>query len=229
MRKYMVIGLGRFGYTLARELAALGGEVLALDVDHDLVDRVAPHVALAIAADVRDPAVLASQNAGEMDCAVVAIGRHFEANVLATAHLVELGTAQVIARAETEDQKAILQKVGAHQVIMPNDEMAARLARAVHLQGVVDFIELPDGYCFKQVPVPAALSGRTLSELSMRQKERVLVIRIRRQKPAAGVAALEASRAELIAIPDGSTILQSGDLLSVIGSEEAVDAFGRLG
>lgn len=226
MQRYMVIGLGAFGRTLAMELARLGAEVLAIDRDPALVGRVAPYVALAVTADATDPQVLDSQNAKQMDCAIVATGEQFEVTVLTTTLLVELGVPLVMARAMSQTQKQILKKVGAHAVVMPEYEIAERLARSLHLSGVVDFVELPEGYCLKQVRVPKDFVGQSLQELSMRQKERVMVIRIRRkrlERDAGGEPHLED---ELIAIPDGAIELRDGDVLSVIGSETAVARLG---
>jgi len=229
MKRFMVIGLGRFGRTLARELSGLGAEVLAIDRSPALVNQVAPTVALAVCADATDSEVLGAQKVSAMDCAVVAIGENFEATVLVTAQLVELGVPMVIARAMTRTQKAILQRVGAHSVVMPEYEIAERMAHALYQSGVVDFVELPDGYVLKQVRVPPSLVGRALGEVNMRQKDRVLVIRIRRQQVGRDREGRPRVTEELIAIPDGAIVLQEGDVLSVIGSHDAVLRFGSGG
>ncbi len=225
-RKYMVIGLGRFGRSLAKELAKLGGEVLAIDKSHALVNAVAQDVALAVAADATDPAVLEGQNAREMDCAIVAIGENFEATVLITAQLVEMGIPRVIARAMTGVQREILKKVGAHQIIMPEHQMGERLARALQLQGVVDFVQLPEGYTMTQLRVPEEFVGKTLSSLNVRQKARVLVIRIERERVRKTKDGRRLVEKEVIGIPDGSVVLEEGDELAVIGPQEAVARLG---
>lgn len=224
-KKYMVIGLGRFGETLARELTNLGAEVMAIDRRLDAINRIAPDVALAVAGDATDRDFLIAQNARQMDCAVVALGEHFEAMVLATALLVELGVPLVIARASSLTERRILERVGAHQVFMPLHDMAARLARSVHLRGVVDFVELPAGYCLQQVVVPDSFAGHTLAELSMRQKARVMVIRIRRDRVRQHEDGTKVVESELIAIPDGGVVLERGDILSLIGAEETLEKF----
>jgi trk system potassium uptake protein TrkA len=225
VKKFVVIGLGRFGRTLARQLSTFGAEVFAIDRSSELVNQVAADVALAVCADATDPEVLTAQSIKDMDCAIVAIGENFEATVLVTAQLIEMGVPRVIARAMTRPQKAILERIGAHEVLMPEYEMAERLARALALRGVVDFVELPDGYCLRQVSAPEPLIGQTLAEASMRQRERVMVIRIRREEMQVGQDGRRRMTERLIAIPDGSIVLQAGDVLSVIGPEEAVDLF----
>jgi trk system potassium uptake protein TrkA len=137
-----------------------------------------------------------------------------------------MGVPRVIARAMSRLQKAILERVGAHEIVMPEHEMAERLARALAMHGVVDFVELPDGYCLKQLPVPEGLVGQTLAEASMRQRERLMVIRIRREEVRVGPDGRKQVVELLIAIPDGSIVLQAGDVLSVIGPEETVERFG---
>ncbi|MFH1145165.1 MAG: TrkA family potassium uptake protein [Candidatus Eisenbacteria bacterium] len=226
MKKFLVIGLGRFGLTLARELTALGAEVLAIDRNLELINEVGGEMALAVCADATDGRTLAAQPVQEMDCAVVATGESFEQTILITANLLELGVPRVISRAMTTIQKDVLERIGAHEVIMPEDEIGRRLARALALRGVVDFVELPEGYSLKQVHVPATLTGRTLAEIAMRQKEKVLVIRVRREEIHVGPGGHKTVVEKLIAIPDGGLVLQEGDLLSVIGSEEALDRFG---
>lgn len=222
-KKYAVIGLGRLGETLARELTTLGAEVLAIDRRLEPVSRIAPEVAIAVAGDATNRDFLISQNVQSMDCAVVALGEHFEAMVLATALLVELGVPHVIARASSATERRILERVGAHQIFMPLHDMATRLARSIHLRGVVDFVELPQGYCLQQIVVPDGYAGQTLAELSMRQKARVMVIRIKRDRVLLQEDGTKKVESELIAIPDGGVVLERGDVLSLIGSEETLD------
>jgi trk system potassium uptake protein len=224
-KKYMVIGLGRFGETLARELTNLGAEVMAIDRRVDVVNRIAPDVAIAVSGDATNRDFLIAQNARQMDCAVVALGEHFESMVLATALLSELGVPLVIARASSLTERRILERVGAHQIFMPLHDMAQRLARSIHLLGVIDFIELPTGYCLQQIAVPDSYAGHTLAELSMRQKARVMVIRIKRDRVKQHQDGTKVVEPELIAIPDGGVVLERGDVLSLIGAEDTLEKF----
>ena len=128
MKRFVVIGLGRFGRRLARELTEAGHEIIAIDTREALVERVRDEVALAVCLDATEPEALKSQGVDKVDAAVVAIGEDFEANALATATLKSLGVGRVISRASSDIQRRILDRIGADQVIFPEEEMAVRLA-----------------------------------------------------------------------------------------------------
>ena len=126
MKSYIVIGLGRFGQTLARQLCTLGAEVLAMDVRNDLVQQVADDVTHAVVGDAQDKEVLRALGARDFDCAIIAIGSDLAASVLTTMNLKELEVPYIICKAHDETHRRVLEKLGVDRVIIPEQENAQR-------------------------------------------------------------------------------------------------------
>lgn len=180
MKSYMVIGLGRFGSQVARELCRLGCQVLAVDMDSDLVSQIANDVTHAVVADGQDKEVLRALGAKEFDCAIVAIGDDLAASVLITMNLQELGVPQIICKAHGETHRRVLEKLGADRVVIPEKEQADRLARSLSSHNLLDYIELSEEYGIVEVPAPGSWKGKSLKELNVRAKLGVNILAIRR-------------------------------------------------
>ena len=146
MKSYAVIGLGRFGTEVARRLCALGCEVLAIDVSSELVQQVSNDVTQAVVADARDKEVLRALGLRDFDCAIVAIGGNLGDSVLATMNVKELGVPKVVCKAHDDTHRQVLLKLGADQVVIPEHEQAARLAKSLSSYNVLDYIELSEEY-----------------------------------------------------------------------------------
>ena len=144
MKSYIVIGLGRFGGSLARQLCTLGAEVLAMDVHNDLVQQLANDVTHAVVGDARDKEVLRALGVRNFDCAVIAIGDDLAASVLITMNLKELGAPYIVCKAHDETHRLVLEKLGADRVVIPEQEHAQRLARSMYSHNVLDYIELSE-------------------------------------------------------------------------------------
>lgn len=179
MRSYIVIGLGRFGTEVARQLCALGCEVLAIDCQSDLVQQISGDVTHAAVADARDKDVLKALGAKEFDCAVVAIGDSLADSVLATMNVKELGVGKVVCKAHDETHRQVLLKLGADQVVIPEQENAGRLARSLSSHNVLDYIELSDDYGIIEVPAPKSWHSKSLKELNVRAKLGLNIIAIK--------------------------------------------------
>ena len=180
MKSYLVIGLGRFGSQVARELCKLGCEVLAMDVSSELVAQISNNVTHAVVGDAQDKEVLRALGARDFDCGIVAIGDNLAASVLVTMNLKELGVPRVICKAHDETHCRVLQKLGADRAIVPEQEQAARLAKSLSSHNVLDYIELSDEYGIIEVPSPAGWKGKTLKELNVRAALGVNILAIRR-------------------------------------------------
>ena len=179
MKSYVVIGLGRFGQTLARQLCMLGAEVLAMDVSNELVQQVADDVTHAVVGDGQDKEVLKALGAGNFDCAIIAIGGSLGDSVLATMNVKELGIPKVVCKAHDEVHRQVLLKLGADQVVIPEHEQAARLAKSLSSYNVLDYIELSGEYGIIEVPAPKSWTGKSLKELNVRAKLGVNILAIK--------------------------------------------------
>ena len=210
MKTYIVIGLGRFGVEVSKQLCALGCEVLAMDTQSDLVQQVADDVTHAVVGDAQDKEVLRSLGARNFDCAVVAIGDNLSASVLATMNLKELGVPYVVCKAHDETHRRVLQKLGADKVVIPEQENASRLARSLSSPNVLDYIELSDDYGIIEVPAPKTWANKTLKELNVRAKLGLNIIAIRRN------GTIQVS-------PSADFMFQTGDVIVVLGDSAALE------
>lgn len=206
MSSYIVVGLGRFGSEVARQLCLQGCEVLAMDTRPELVQQIADQVTHAVVADATDKAVLKALDASSFDCAIVAIGDGLAASVLITMNLQELGIPKIICKANDETHRRVLLKLGAHQVVIPEQEHAARLARSLSSPNVLDYIELSDEYGILEVPAPKSWMGKSLKELDVRAKLGINIIAIKH-----GDA--------INTFPAGDYRFDSGDVIVVLGDQ----------
>ena len=221
MRRFAVIGLGRFGEHLARALAQAGDEVIAIDRDSDYVDRVRDDVTLAVRMDSTDKMALVAQGIAEVDAAIVTIGEAFESSVLTVVTLKELGVPRIIARAMTDLQGKILRKVGADEIASAEQESAMRWAHRLSLPNLSQYIELEADHSLVYIAAPAAFVGKTLLELRLRADHQVNLVAIRRDR-VTKTAGDEATRQRNIIVPIADTKIESGDVLIVVGHNDAL-------
>ena len=215
MKSYIVIGLGRFGQTLARQLCALGAEVLAMDVRNDLVQQVAEDVTHAVVGDAQDKDVLRALGVKEFDCAIIAIGSDLAASVLTAMNLKELGVPYIICKAHDDTHRRVLEKLGVDRVIIPEQENAQRLARSLNSHNVLDYIELSEDYGILEIPAPKSWVGKTLKELNVRAKLGVNII------------AVESGKSTNVS-PSADFSIQEGDVLVVLGDNYSLEAVQKL-
>ena len=215
MKTYMVIGLGRFGSEVARRLCQLGCEVLFIDRSEELVQQVSAEVTHAVVADAQDKEVLRALGAGKFDCAIVAIGGSLADSVLATMNLKELGVGQVVCKAHDETHRQVLKKLGADQVVIPEQENADRLAKSLSSLNVLDYIELSDEYGIVDVPAPQNWVGKSLKELNVRAKLGVNILAVRHN------GAINVS-------PSADYPICEGDIMVILGDTAALKAVQKL-
>lgn len=215
MKSYVVIGLGRFGTEAARKLCELGCEVLAIDSHNDLVHQVSADVTQAVVADARDKDVLRALGIKDFDCGIVAIGDSLADSVLATMNLKELGVPYVVCKAHDETHRQVLLKLGADQVVIPEQENAARLARNLSNPNVLDYIELSDEYGIIEVPAPKRWLERTLRDLNVRAKLGVNIIAVKRD-------------GQINVSPAADYTVTEGDVMVVLGDTDALNAVQKL-
>lgn len=216
MKSFVVIGLGRFGISLARELCEQGHEVLAVDILEEQVQLVADVVTQAVAADARDPEALRALGVRNYDCAVVAISGDVGDSALITLNLKELGVSRVVGKASSGVHRKVLEKIGADQVVFPEQEMAVRLARNLSNVDVLNFIELSKDFSVVERRCPPQWCSGTLRGLDIRAKYRLNVVAVRKES------------GETVIAPDGDFTLEAGDCLLVLGSNQDIERMEEL-
>ena len=180
MKSYVVIGLGRFGAELATRLYAIGEEVMAIDLNESLIDKIADRVTKAVAADARDRDVLEKLGVDGFDRAIVAVGSDLGASALITMHLKSLNVPFIMCKAHDDTYKDILEKLGADRVIIPEREVADKLALGMTHAGVMEYIELSNEFGIVEMePVPEWV-GKTIRELELRSRYGMNVIAVRK-------------------------------------------------
>ena len=180
MKSYVVIGLGRFGAELATRLYAIGEEVMAIDLNESLIDKIADRVTKAVAADARDRDVLEKLGVDGVDRAIVAVGSDLGASALITMHLKSLNVPFIMCKAHDDTYKDILEKLGADRVIIPEREVADKLALGMTHAGVMEYIELSNEFGIVEMePVPEWV-GKTIRELELRSRYGMNVIAVRK-------------------------------------------------
>ena len=215
MKSYIVIGMGRFGSEVARRLCQLGCEVLAVDTDGDLIQAISNDVTHAVVADGRDKEVLRALGAGDFDCGIVAIGDSLADSVLATMNLKELGIPKVVCKAHDDTHRQVLKKLGADQIVIPEQEQAYRLARSLSSQNVLDYIELSEDYGIIDLPAPDSWIGKDLRQLNVRAKLGVNILAVRREE-------------KIQASPAADYAISKGDILVILGGTAALKAVQKL-
>lgn len=213
----LVVGLGRFGSALAKELEELDYEVLGIDNDHKLVQAHMDDLTHVVEADATDPEALGQVlRAGMAQTAVVAIGSDLEASILATHVLVtDLGIPRVWAKAITEAHGRILQRIGAHKMIFPERDMGVRVAHSLSGR-TLDYMELEGDFALVETTAPTELVGRSLEESGVRRRHQVTVVCV---KPPGGV----------FTYATAGTVVGPDDHLLVAGETRAVEEFANLG
>lgn len=179
MKSYVVIGLGRFGAELATRLYACGEEVMVIDTNEQLIDKIADRVTRAVAADARDADVLKKLGVENFDRAIVAVGSDLGASALITMHLKALNVPYIMCKAHDDTYKSILEKLGADKVVIPEREVADKLALGLTHAGVMEYIELSQEFGIVEMePIPAWV-GKTIRQLELRNTYGVNVIAVR--------------------------------------------------
>jgi len=207
-KQFAVIGLGRFGSSVARTLAGMGYEVLGLDPNEEIVDELSHVLTHAVVGDGTEEDVLKSLGLRNFDCVVVATG-DIESSTIITVMLKELGVRQVVAKATSDLHGRVLTKVGADRVVFPEREMGVRTAQNLVSANMVDFIELAPDYSIAEIVASNGCVGKTLRWLELRQKYGLNVVAIKRGN-------------DINVTPTADDIVQKNDVLVVIGRTTAI-------
>jgi len=210
-RTFGVIGLGRFGYHVARTLAQGGAEVIACDVDEEKVKEVSEYVSLAYVLDATDAKALKESGIANVDTVVVSIGENIEASILIVVQLKELGVKEVVAKAITPLHGKVLEKLGVDRVVYPEKEMAIRVAHSLLVGEFIEEIPIGEKHSLFELKAFDFMLGKTLRDLDVRRRFGVSVLAIKRGE-------------NLIVNPVGDEKVLPGDILVVLGTTEQLSS-----
>ncbi|MGG4490726.1 potassium channel family protein [Metabacillus idriensis] len=213
-KDFAVIGLGRFGGSICRELSEEGMEVMAIDMDEDKVNEYANIASHAVVGDSTDEAVLKSLGIRNFDHVIVAIGDNIQSSILTTLMLKELGVKFITVKAQNDYHEKILRKIGADQIVHPERDMGRRIAHNLISNNVLDYLELSDEHSIVEIVVNNRLSGNTLIDLDIRAKYGINIVAIKRGK-------------EIFVTPQADEVIQKDDILIVIGADTDIDRFEK--
>ena len=210
MKSFCVIGLGKFGQSLAETLAAAGSQVMIIDTDADKITALADVVTNAVIGDPTNENVLRSAGITDYDCAIVCLTTNINANILLTIMLKELGVKKVVARAMNEGHRKVLERIGADMIVFPEQDMGEKLGYMLTKNTIPDFVEFAD-YKIVELSVPESWIGKSLLELDLRRRYHVNVIAVSRADGSVDVS------------PSPDKAFTKGDRVSVIGSDSDID------
>jgi trk system potassium uptake protein TrkA len=212
MKQFAIIGLGNFGYYLATHLYEKGHDVLAIDKDPNLVQKIKDHVTQAVVADATDSKTMDSLSIHEMDAAVVCIGTDLGASIHTTLILKDVGARRVYAKAITEPHGRILRKVGAQEILFPEKDLAISLAERLHNPSLLDYLPFFEGYSIIELKPKENFIGKELKELDLINQYGVQVIAVK--KVASG---------KLFMIPTGKHVMKEDEVMILLGPNDGLD------
>ena len=215
MKSFAVLGLGRFGKEMALQLARGGAEVLAIDRERKIVDEVADEVTRAVTANLRDKDALQELGVAECDEVILSVGSDLAASVLAVVNLKAIGVKHLVCKAYDEVHRDVLLRLGADQVLIPEQEFAAKLAAQMISPRLRDYIQLTEDCVIEEMTVPESWVGKTLGEMNIRNRFDVTVITIRHGE-------------KVVAAPRATEKVLEGDVALLLGDEKAMNAIRKL-
>jgi trk system potassium uptake protein TrkA len=214
-RQFIVIGLGRFGTSVAETLYSLGNDVLAVDFDEDVVQNISDKVTHAVQVDANDENSLRALGIRNFDCAVISIGTNIQSSILATLLVKELGVKYVITKATNALHAKVLYKIGANRVVFPERDMGVRVAHNLVSSNILDYIELSPDYSIAEVVSPEEWHNKTLRELNIRAQYGINVMAIKRNN-------------DIDVSPSADNTIEPGDIIVAIGSIEELNKLESL-
>jgi trk system potassium uptake protein TrkA len=212
MALFGVIGLGNFGYHVAKTLYEEGHEVIAVDADREHVQKIKDFTTVAMIGDAANKDFLASNGFAEVSAAVVSTGERSHIATLITLYLKELKVPRIVVKAISEDHGRILEKIGATDIIFPEKDMAIRTARSLSAPNIIEHIPLGDDFSITEIAPPRSFIGKSLVELDLRNRYQITVLGIR-----------DVLTEEFTALPSAQRLIRDSDILVLAGRPEDVE------
>jgi len=210
-QRVVVIGLGIFGLNIVRELYAGGFEVIAVDKSKDAVQRVRDCSTKAIQADGTDKEIMEAIGIQEDDVVIISFGEDLAAATLTTLHLKQMKVRTIIVKAPNEEHKLILEKIGATEVMIPEKEIAHKVAKSFISPNVLDYLPLSDDYMISEMAPPNSFLGKSIAQLQLRSRYHIEVIAIR-----------DIVSDKINMVPGADFVIKDGDVLVILGKEKDI-------
>lgn len=214
-KNVIVLGLGRFGTTVAKKLFEDGIEVMAVDKDYDLVQAISDKVTSAVQCDISNDKALEELGIGSFDVAVIATGESLEASMTATLFAKDHEVSRIIAKATSTNHARILKKIGADQIVFPEIDMGEKLARSISSSNLLQFFHFSDDYSMIELKAFDKLVGKSLRDVDFRKKYQMMVIAYKRD-------------GELLINPEPGLKIKEDDTLVLIGDSDHADNLQRI-
>lgn len=220
--KYIIIGLGNFGASLAEKLTEMGNEVIGVDVSMSKVEAIKDRITHAVNLDSTDLTAVSNLPLRDTDVVIVGIGEDKGANIMATALMKQLNVKRLISRAVSPLQEMVLEAMGVDEIIHPEEETAERWSKKLNLQGVVDSFEVNQDYSIIETEVPAEYDGKTLEEIGLKRKYDIIVlttIKLTREKNKIGA---ERDVSNVQGVASAKTVLHKHDIMVLYGHNKNI-------
>ena len=209
-KQYLVVGLGRFGTSVAKALYNSGNDVLAIDKNEEVVNEISEHVTQAVTVNATDETSLKAMGIGNFDVAIVSIGTDVQSSIMSVLLLKELGVKYIIAKAHDDLHGKVLRKIGADRVVFAERDMGMRVAHNLVSSNILDYIELSPNYGIVETLPPKGWHGKNLNELNVRSKYGINIIALKRGK-------------DVNVSPSADEIIGINDILVVVGGTDELE------
>ena len=223
--KFIIIGLGSFGASLAQKLTALGNEVIGIDINMSKVDAYKEKITYTICMDATDEFTVSGLPLKETDVVLVAIGENQGANIMATALLKNFKVKRLISRSINPLHEKVLQAIGVNEIVHPEEETAERWTKKLSLSNVVDSFELSDDYIIIEAKVPVDFIGKTIMEVGFRKDFNILVLTIIREVEVKSILGKTRTETKVLGVAAANDILERDDVLVLYGSKNDLQMF----
>ena len=227
MRQFAVIGLGRFGSSVARTLSEKKHQVLAIDIDDTLVQSFSDVVTQAVCLDATDHKALKAVGIENVDVAVCAVGSNLKSSILVTLNLKEIGIKEIVCKAQDEQQKMLLERIGATRVVLPERDMGIRVANSLMTSKVIEHIELSDESSIAELLPPKDFIGKSLREIDVRAQYGLNVIGIKKKTKSVGKNGEICENEKINMSPRAEDMIGEEDILVVLGNNDDIDKFQK--
>lgn len=223
--KFIIVGLGNFGASLAEKLTQQGNEVIGIDSSMSKVTALKEKVSHTICMDATDEQTVSDLPLKNTDIVMVCIGEDQGTNVMVTALFKNLGVKRLISRSINTLHENVLRAIGVDEIVRPEEETAERWAKKLCLKGVVDSFELNKNYSVVEVKTPEYFVGKSIETIEFRKKYNILILTILKQTVQSSFLGKSKSITALQGIPDPKTVLDKDDILVIYGSNKALGKF----